>query len=262
MELDLRQAIERQVYFLGYYYERDVQLLADAILEPGDTFIDVGANIGFVSLHAARRVGPEGRVIAFEPQKACCERMMKSIRMNQITQIEVHNMGLAERPGTLQLKIMMADTLTTFAIDDEIDGHEVRDRIEVPVARGDDIVRERIVGNLMLKVDVEGFELYVLRGFEETIERYRPPILIEIVPRFLRRAGVDEFQLFDFFHERGYRGFGVSLTGRWRYRTFRLRPVKRLEDLYGDKDPVTAIAENLLWLPASGGRFDPSPYLL
>jgi FkbM family methyltransferase len=88
--------MERHVYFLGWHWERDVQLLIDAILEPGDTFIDVGANIGLVSLHAARCVEPNGRVIAFEPQKPCYTRLVQTIRMNNITSIEAHNLGLAE----------------------------------------------------------------------------------------------------------------------------------------------------------------------
>jgi FkbM family methyltransferase len=180
--------------------------------------------------------------------------------MNKITQIEVHNIGLAERPGVLQLNIPKADTLAYFAIAEDCEIQEVQSRIDVTVARGDDVVRDRIVGNLMLKADVEGFELYVLRGFEETIARYKPPILIEIVPSFFRRAGVDEIQLFDFFIERGYRGFEVSQTGRWKTLNFRLRPVKSLKELVGDEDLSTAIARNVLWLPISGGSFDPSAY--
>jgi D-glycero-D-manno-heptose 1,7-bisphosphate phosphatase len=261
MELDLRQGIEREVYFLGRHYAREIQLLIDSILKPGDTFIDVGANIGFVSLHAARHVGPEGCVIAFEPQETCYVRMMRTVEMNQISQIEVHHLGLAEQPGTLQLKIMKANTLSSFAIDEGHDGPNVIDKVDVPVARGDDVVRDRVLGDLMLKVDVEGFELHVLRGFVETIERHKPPILIEIVPLFLRRAGVDEYQLFDFFHRQGYRGFDISLTGRWNYRTLRLRPVVNPEDLYGTADPLSAPARDLLLLPASSSRFDPAPYL-
>ena len=147
-----------------------------------------------------------------------------------------------------------------FAINDESDSGDVQAKIDVIVARGDDIVRDRIVGNLIIEADVEGFELHVLRGFEETISRYQPPILIEIVPEFFPRAGVDEIQLFDFFLKRGYRGFDVSLAGRWKALTFRLRPVKSLKEIFGDEDLSTAIARNVLWLPTSGAHFLTRPH--
>jgi hypothetical protein len=68
--------------------------------------------------------------------------------------------------------------------------------------------------------------------------------------------------LFEFFIERGYRGFDVFCKRRWRGGlTLRLRPVKSMKELFGDEDPKTSLARNVLWLPKSGARFDPSAYL-
>ena len=78
MELDLSDDLDRMVYFLGRYYDLDLQLLLDELLRPGDTFINVGANVGYVVLHAASRVGPRGRVIAFEPQPGCCRKLRRN----------------------------------------------------------------------------------------------------------------------------------------------------------------------------------------
>ncbi len=226
MELDLCDDVERCVFFRGHYYDLEPDLVVDAILKPGDTFIDAGANIGLISLHAASRVGPGGRVISFEPQKSCCDKIKKHIERNGIKQITLHNIGLSDRSGVLTLNVLGGGSIAaSFAIDEAVDGPGVREKIEVPIARGDDLVRDQIVGNLLIKADVEGFELYVLRGFEKTIAQYRPPILIEMEPTFLKKAGVDESDVFDFFRERDYRGYKVSLIGRWKSRRMVLHPL-------------------------------------
>jgi FkbM family methyltransferase len=265
VELNLSQAVEREFYFLGYHYERDLQLLLDAILRPGDTFIDVGANLGFVTLHAASRVGPGGRVIAFEPQSACCARIARLIDINQIKHIEIHNVGLSDKPGELTLKLPGGiSALATFAWDESVDGPEVSNTALVQLLVADDVVRDRIIGNLMIKIDVEGFELFVIRGLDETIRRHRPPMFIEMQPSNLRRAGVTVEQIFEFFHERNYRGHVVTVTGRWKYRRVRLRAMASADDLYEGQAELklSGSEQNVLWLPADGSRFDPSPYLV
>jgi FkbM family methyltransferase len=254
MELDLCDDVERFVFFRGHYYDIEPDLVIDAILKPGDTFIDAGANIGMITFHAASRVGPQGRVFSFEPQKSCCEKIKRQIARNNIKQIALHNIGLSDRPGMLTLNVLGGGSIAaTFAINEAVDGPGVREKIEVPIARGDDIVGDQVVGNLLIKADVEGFELYVLRGFEKTIARHRPPILIEMEPTFLKKAGVDESEVFAFFRERDYRGYNVSLIGRWKSRRMLLRPLARPEDHNSRND--------VLWLPATGDRFDPSPYM-
>jgi|SRR5271166_521811 len=261
MELDLSDDLDRGVYFLGRYYDLDLQLLLDAILSPGDTFVDVGANAGYVVLHAASRVGPQGRVIAFEPQPQCCRKLRRNLELNGIRHVELHNCALGEREDKLKLKMLGGTSIMSALCIDETDEKNVRDEIEVEVLRGDDLVSDRVVGNLMLKVDVEGFELYVLRGLEHSIGRYRPPILIEVVPRYLRRAGTSVDEQFAFFNDCSYAGYVVSLRKRdllplpgSRRSTFTLRPVPTPEDLRGEMD--------VLWLPKEGGRFDPAPHLL
>ena len=84
MELDLRDALERQTYFLCRYYDLENQLALDVLLKPGDTFIDIGANIGMTTLHGASRVGENGKVIALEPQPICCAKIKRNLEINAI----------------------------------------------------------------------------------------------------------------------------------------------------------------------------------
>jgi FkbM family methyltransferase len=254
MELDLSDDLDRSIYFLGRYYDLDLQLLLDALLRPGDTFINVGANAGYVVLHAASRVGEQGRVVAFEPQPVCCDKLRRNLALNGIEHVEMHACALGEREDKLELKMLGGTSIMSTLCIDETDVQVIRDRFEVPVRVGDDLVLGRVIGNLTLMVDVEGFELYVLRGLDRTIGQYRPPILIEVVPRYLLRAGTNVDEQFAYFHDRGYNGYVISLRARrlWQRSAFRLRPLSTPENLRGDMD--------LLWLPKEGGRFDPAPH--
>ena len=252
MDLDLSDDGERGVYFLGRYYDLENQLTLDAVLKPGDTFVDGGTNIGMTTLHAARRVGEAGRVHSFEPQPSCIAKIQSHLAKNHLPQVQLHKVGLSDQASELTLKVIGGGSiLANFGTVDE--GTTVREQHVCSLVRGDDLLRGQIVGDLMIKLDIEGFELFALRGLEETIERYRPPILTEIVPHQLRRAGVDEHQLFKHLHEREYRAHAIHRKSRGRRLALKLRPVERFEELGGIFD--------VLWVPRSGGHFNPAPYL-
>ena len=130
MKLDLRDDIDRCAFFLGRYYDLDMQLLLDHLLKPGDTLLDVGANVGHTTLHGASLVGPSGRVISVEPQPKCCASLQEKLAMNGITHVEVHNVGLADKEDTLTLKIPGGGTImASFAIDEQQDRPLVRQEI-------------------------------------------------------------------------------------------------------------------------------------
>jgi hypothetical protein len=80
----------------------------------------------------------------------------------------------------------------------------------VPIRRGDDFVRD-VKGNLTIKIDVEGYELYALRGLIDAIGRYQPPIIIEFCRHYFQRAGTNEQEVMRFFREQNYEPYEISL---------------------------------------------------
>jgi len=249
MELDLAIHHERMTYFYGRYYELDVQVLIDVGVQPGDTFIDVGANSGMITLMAARRVGPSGRVLAFEPNPLAMTRLLSSISTNSLFWVTPFALGLSDSSATLTLRIPPGrdSTCGTFG---HLSGEEGRPSIEehtAPVARGDDALCGLVSAPIAIKIDVEGFEEKVVRGLEDTIRQFRPLIITEVLGENLARAGSSVRNLFDAMNRLCYEPFRMELSTLLRSRKLRLRPIR-----LSDEDPP----ENVVWLHPGSTHYE------
>jgi FkbM family methyltransferase len=131
------------------------------VLGPADTVVDVGANVGTLTLAAAALVGPEGRVWSIEAHPRTLRYLCANVAANGFTNVRTVHAAAGESEGFLRL--------TDSRLDDQnrvsANGHGVL----VPVRRLDDLVPEGPVR--LLKIDVEGFELSVLRGARELLDR-------------------------------------------------------------------------------------------
>lgn len=154
-------------YLLGTT-EPDEQAWLAARLCPGDVFYDVGANIGFHTVIAARLVGNAGTVVAFEPLPENAAQLRRNVELNSFANVEVVEAALSDGTGFANLSGSGHRTRRTLT---KLGGVEVRtfrlDDWEGPPPD-------------LLKIDVEGAELVVLEGALETIRRHRPDMLIEV----------------------------------------------------------------------------------
>lgn len=148
---------------------REDDIFFEAYLQQGDILIDVGANIGTVALASSALVGPSGKVFAFEPHSRIFKYMNKNIRLNGYANIETFNMALGERERTLTLSNNYSDDQNRVQMDRST-GHF--NKIQVKCL--DTILANRLSGNdriAMLKIDVEGFEKFVIEGALNIISR-------------------------------------------------------------------------------------------
>ncbi|HLV67009.1 MAG TPA: FkbM family methyltransferase [Polyangiaceae bacterium] len=213
MEVDLSNWSERYTYFLGRYYDLPTQLLLLAYLKPGDRFVDVGANIGMITLLAARLVGSTGAVDAVEPNPLCAARIRRSLADNGVTWARVHAFGLGDCSGVLELSVVDGHTgAGTFAHLDPRE-HNLTARMPVRVIPGDVLLEASLPVNC-IKIDVEGYECHVLAGLGHTIARSRPLVITEAIALQLARCGRDLDQLVRFMRGHGYEGFALSSRRR------------------------------------------------
>lgn len=212
MELDLRNWSERQTYFLGRFYDLPTQLVLMRLLKRGDLFVDIGANIGMISALAAHCVGPEGRVLAFEPNPDAMHRLRRLIETNALAdRIEALPSALSDTEGTMTLSVITEHTgMGTLSEVPPEQRELVSGTHAVPVQIGDRVLagRGRIAG---MKIDVEGFESHVIGGLVETLRRDRPWIVAEVIEEHLRRAGTSSAALLGQLAGLGYEAHAISL---------------------------------------------------
>jgi FkbM family methyltransferase len=154
-------------------------------LTPGDTFVDVGANCGQYSVLASALVGPRGRVLSFEPSGSMFRKLQTHVDEMRIENIEVFNKALGEREVECELQFnCQSPGSSTFQ-----SRREGVDQIEVEnctMVIGDHLLAEtKFPGSMTLKVDVEGFELSVIRGLASTIRNRASAVIVEVSPQWI-----------------------------------------------------------------------------
>ena len=157
-------------------YEEDTVALMTRLLKPGDCFVDVGANIGYLTLVGASLVGPTGSVIAFEPLSRARTSLVRNVALNKAVQVAVHGDAVCDRTGTVVFNIGPDHHTRTSSL---LPTTESQGQTVVPCTRLDDVLRETDRVRL-LKIDVEGAEHLVLEGAGRTLDLYAPDIIIEL----------------------------------------------------------------------------------
>lgn len=160
-------------------YEPALQDAIAANLAPGDVFYDIGANIGFFSLIAARRVGSSGHVYAFEPVPANVTAISRSVQLNGFSHVDVFGeaVGATSRTGEL----LLAHHIGGATIDSVDAPPDLRGRIAIEIVAMDDIMGPRqLRPPQLVKVDVEGAELAVLTGMRNALCGHRPKVVYEV----------------------------------------------------------------------------------
>jgi len=171
--------------------EIEVQHALQKHVVPGMMFYDVGANIGFFSMLAARLVGPDGGVTAFEADPEIVARLHEHAARNQFSWVRVEGKAVWSEPRT----VLFARADPGVSPDRGL-GHIVdaagKDTIEIDAVSLDDYTRTSPMPDF-IKCDVEGAEVEVFRGAQRVLAEKRPVILCEMHGEEYRRILLDEF---------------------------------------------------------------------
>ena len=174
--LDLSQEKD---YWLGTY-EPDLQWAIQELVQPGQTAYDVGANVGYVSLLLARRVGRQGAVIAFEPFPANVERLKQNLAAHaDLARLDVVAAAVVEATQTVSFLIGASDD-TGRVVAGEAEAPASGNWLAVQGVALDELAFEQgYPPPQVVKIDVEGGEVAVLRGMKRLLHQVRPLVLLE-----------------------------------------------------------------------------------
>jgi len=153
-------------------------------LQPGDTLLDVGANIGLMLLQVRAKKRIE--VHAFEPSAATADRLRRNIDMNGWSDITVVQVAVSDRPGVLAL-----------SGDNPVTRHVSRDGEQVTAITLDEYVAERHLDVHALKLDVEGYEPAVIQGARHLLVSQKPLIISEVIDAVLNERGFERRDLIE-----------------------------------------------------------------
>ena len=176
------------------------------ILKPGQTVLDIGANLGMYALSMARSVGQNGRVIAFEPARRTAALLQQSADLNGFSQLEVDVRGVGVRSGPASLTLDLNPELNR--VEDMPSDQEASEGIESIVLTSlDDWAAQQGPGTQisLIKIDAEGQELNVIAGARQLLQTHSPLILYEIKHGANVNTG-----LVDAFADLGYASYSLA----------------------------------------------------
>jgi len=202
----------RWYYFAGRYYDQANQLLIRKMLSDGDTYIDIGANLGIHTLAASRVVGDNGLVIAVEPNPEAFSHLSAHLLINRIVNVRSFNVGLSDRSGEMELK-GTSDHTGTFTFRSV---PQSTYSVKVPVISGDQIINKGILRQrVLVKVDTEGFEHRVIRGLKGLMSYRDIGFVIEVTDQWLRETGSSAQDLYAELRQQGFQSYRVRLAYSW-----------------------------------------------
>ncbi len=193
-----------------------------AVLRSGDDVIDVGANIGLVTLPVARTIGPRGRVIAVEPSARIADLLERTLFLNfGPGRIVLHRVAAGEGPGTASLNIGSTAGHSSIL---PLPGSGRNEQVEV--AALDDLIEpgRRI---RLVKIDAEGYEPAVWRGMRRILaDNPEIVVVVEFGPEHLRRAEITPDAWLDLFLSPGFSAYEVDEQSGI------LKPLRPRDDLH------------------------------
>jgi len=211
--LDLDDNLQRRLYLVGAYESLTLAAVF-ARLRPDDVVLDVGANVGAISLPLAQRLRRPGQVIAVEAAKDTVARLRMHVAMNDLgDRVQVVEAALSDREGEARLR------LSGFGPGDvgtrTLEGDLPSDGDPVRLMTGDTLRRQLGIARFdILKVDVEGHERFVLDGLVEVLTECPPRIVVlEIVADHQERSGGSSQLLVDRMSKLGYSGLAIRHRG-------------------------------------------------
>ena len=245
MCLDLSEAIQNQAYFFGYFESFLVPVFLEWA-EPGSAVVDGGANFGQFSLLAAKVVGREGLVLAYEPAAETFRDLQRNVELNDFRQVVCKNAALSNATGYATLYVPQARDSGTASLSRQavVPYHREIAAAEVRLERLDDLLDTQVLGGRrvsLIKLDIQGAELEALHGSAALAETHRPVLIIEADEATSSAFGYSPRDLCAYLVSLQYSLFGVSPKKRGQLDPFNL-------------ESGTPVPHDVVCIPKEGAR--------
>ncbi|QIB44494.1 FkbM family methyltransferase [Streptomyces aureoverticillatus] len=208
--VDTRDLIQRYIYMYGAWEPHMMSWLATR-LGAGDVLVDVGANVGFLSVYGSRLVGETGRVVSIEASPVFHRRVLQHAELNGCDNIRAVNAAVSDSDKTLTFVLASSRNMGANSIvpwDGPAEStFEMEARPLPSLLRPDEIARARVI-----KIDVEGAEGGVVRGLAPMLGELRPDaeITVEVTPERMEQLGDSVEELLETMREHGFHTYRLA----------------------------------------------------
>ncbi len=207
--------LDREIIVQGCY-DRSLHSLIERRVQPGMTVLDVGANMGEIAMHMAKRVGTSGRVYAFEPVPAVLQRLRENVDLNHLHDvIEIADFALSSDVGSAAFAIADADK-ENQGMGSLVNRHNsvVSSEILVSTMTLDKFVSDKGIQHIdLIKVDIQGGEIGFIEGGRNTLTTMKPDLVMELSASDLAALGRQPADLIRLIQQQGYRAFAFGRHG-------------------------------------------------
>lgn len=216
--VDARDEALGRLLLASREYEPQETELVEKTLHSGMTFVDVGANVGYFTVLAAKKVGPTGRVFSFEPEPHNFELLKRNVGANQLTNVAAHNAAVVDKPKEINMYLSAynyGDHRIVDSDDDSIRNTGRRHKtVSVGGVRLDDCLAAYEKPIDIIKIDVQGAEYLVLKGMKQTLIA-NPGVLLltEFWPWGMRLNGTDPDSYLDELRDLGFNAYQFDSDG-------------------------------------------------
>ena len=194
-------------YFTEQYEPKFWKMVMNDV-HKGDVIADIGAYIGFYAVAFAKRTGRAGKVVAFEPDPSNFSALRENISLNKVeTRIELVNLAVADKKGQIKFSAE-GNSISSVAPDNKPNAGK---QIKVETVALDEYFENRKVD--IIKIDVEGYELQVLRGAKNILQRRDSApraVFIEVHPYAWDNFGSTDKEIVSLLTEAGYKIIDVD----------------------------------------------------
>lgn len=203
-KLDISDYLQHSAYF---DLETEPYKVLFDLVKPGFKILDVGVNYGHTLLEMASRIGDEGRIYGFEPVPFLYKKALHNISLNNFSNITLINKAISSTAGELYFD-SVDNTHNSGGTKMSFDS-DSNNKVEA-ITIDDFFESEKLTGIDLIKADIEGFEMEMLKGATQTLSKYKPMLFLELNNDFLSQAGSSGADMIKFLSELGYKVYNAD----------------------------------------------------
>lgn len=214
--------VQRSIYYCSCHEAKETRELS-RLVRPHWTFFDVGAYFGYYAVLVSHLSRGRAKVHAFEPFHANYQLLLEHKDLNRLANLQAHRVAVSDHSGEVQFQAPRASACQGGGwVLADAEQPEGATRLEtVRAVSLDAFVAENDIDKVdFIKIDTEGAEVSVLRGAADTIQTFKPAMMIELNPQALARYGRTPEDLSQMIRDFGYTTYRATLTGLKRFDDF------------------------------------------